>query len=105
MRHILRLKQHGLFIPLFNFESDTLILFSRVTSLLVEPIQRTHSQRAIGVVPNHVVYESLLDERAFFISFGITGSGQSFDETMSIATMSPTFALIELIIASSILNQ
>src|SRR5258706_744973 len=105
MRHMLRLKQHGLLIPLFNFDNDTLILFSRVTSLLVEPIQRTHSQRAIGVVSIHVAYASLADSRASFMSFGTIGSGQSFDESIVTIMVSPTFALIDLIITSSILNQ
>src|SRR5258708_26921414 len=102
---MLRLKQHGLLIPLCNFDSETLILFSRVTSLLVEPIQRTHSQRAIGVVSIHVAYASVVDISASFISFGTTGSGHSFDGTITIVTVSPTFVLMDLIMASSTLNQ
>jgi hypothetical protein len=51
--HAERLKQHGLRFPLFIFEMLTSIRRLRVSALLVAFTQRTHSQRAIGVISFH----------------------------------------------------
>ena len=45
-----RLKQQGLRLPLFIFEMVTSTRRWRVSGLLVALTQRTHSQRAIGVM-------------------------------------------------------
>jgi hypothetical protein len=48
-----RSKQHGLRLPLFIFDRLTSTRRLRVSGLLVAFTQRTHSHRAIGVIPFH----------------------------------------------------
>ena len=54
--HAERLKQQGLRFPLFIFEMLTSIRRLRVSGLLVAFTQRTHSQRAIGVMSIHTFW-------------------------------------------------
>jgi S-adenosyl-L-homocysteine hydrolase len=51
--HAERLKQQGRLFPLFIFEMLTSTRRLRVSGLLVALTQRTHSQRAIGVISFH----------------------------------------------------
>lgn len=48
-----RLKQQGLRFPLFIFAMVTSTRRLRVSGFLVALTQRTHSQRAIGVISRH----------------------------------------------------
>src|SRR6202021_3445959 len=51
--HAARLKQQGRRFPLFIFEMLTSTRRLRVSAFWVALTQRTHSQRAIGVIPFH----------------------------------------------------
>ena len=51
--HAARLKQQGRRFPLFIFEILTSTRRLRVSGFWVALTQRTHSQRAIGVIPFH----------------------------------------------------
>lgn len=51
--HAARLKQQGLRFPLFIFDMLTSTRRLRVSGFLVASTQRTHSQRAIGVMSFH----------------------------------------------------
>jgi hypothetical protein len=51
--HAARLKQHGRRFPLFIFEILTSTRRLRVSGFWVALTQRTHSQRAIGVISFH----------------------------------------------------
>src|SRR5262245_58217932 len=86
--HILRLKQQGLRSPALSFDSATRICLLRVWGLLVPRIQRSQSQRAIGVRSVHKAFACLSDARAFFISAGTSGSGHSLDGSIAIVMLS-----------------
>jgi len=75
--HAERLKQQGLRFPLFIFEMLTSIRRLRVSGLLVAFTQRTHYQRAIGVISFQTFW--ILRgafARAVSKSGGTSGSGQ-----------------------------
>ena len=88
--HDERSKQHGRRFPFRIFEMVTLTRRLRVSGSLVAFTQRTHSQRAIGVM-------SIQRPRIFrgaaasadARSLGTLGSGQSFVDVISILTVSP----------------
>ncbi len=88
--HELRLKQHGLRFPAFIFDNATPIRFLRVSEFFVEPIQRTQSQRALGVMSIHVDCAVGAEVRAFFKSAGTLGSGHSLMGSIAIVTLSPS---------------
>jgi hypothetical protein len=77
--HAARLKQQGRRLPLVNLEMLTSTRRLRVEGLLVAFTQRTHSQRAIGVIsvqrPRIAAGAAV---RAVRRSCGTVGSGQSF---------------------------
>src|SRR5205823_9336835 len=80
-----RLKQQGLRFPLFIFEMLTSTRRLRVSGLLVAFTQRTHSQRAIGVMSFHMPWIFCgAAASAASRSCGTFGSGQSFVDSISI---------------------
>src|SRR6188508_351931 len=85
-----RLKQQGRLFPLSIFEMLTSTRRRRVSVLFVAFTQRTHSQRAIGVMSLHrsrIVGGA--DARAVARSWGTTGSGQSLVIEMASVALSP----------------
>src|SRR2546425_10132604 len=77
--HAARSKQQGRRFPLFIFEIVTSTLRLRVSGFLVAFTQRTHSQRAMGVISFHrswIFWGAVA--RAVLRSCGTFGSGQSF---------------------------
>jgi hypothetical protein len=87
--HRLRLKQHGLRSPASSFDNATSMRRLRVSGLLVERIQRSQSQRAMGVIFTHRAFARGSDARASFKSAGTSGSGHSFDGSNASVTVSP----------------
>src|SRR6266567_976186 len=75
--HAARLKQQGRRFPLFIFEILTSTRRLRVSGFWVALTQRTHSQRAIGVIPSHTsrIFCGAA-ARAVSRSCGTFGSGQ-----------------------------
>ena len=71
---------------------ETSTLFARVLSLRVEPTQRTHSQRAIGVSDGQVSARSSASSSAAARSAGTSGSGQSFVVVRVNSTVLPSLA-------------
>src|SRR5258707_3171571 len=100
-----RLKQHGLRSPALSFEHAVSIRRLRVSGCLVEPIQRIQSQRAIGVISIQRVCASGAAASAFFKSAGTLGSDHSLTGSIANVTVSPTSALMALLMALSTLNQ
>ncbi len=103
--HELRLKQQGLRLPAFIFESATPMRFLRVSKFLVEPIQRIHSQRAMGVISFHVSNAVGEFVNSFFKSAGTFGSGHSLIGSISIVTVSPLSACAAALMFFSTLSQ
>jgi hypothetical protein len=89
--HAARSKQQGRRLPDRSFEMLTSTRRLRVSRFLVAFIQRTHSQRAIGVIPFHSSCISDAPARAVAKSCGISGSGQSLVGSISSVTVSPAF--------------
>src|SRR5512139_1739791 len=87
--HRLRLKQHGLRSPALSFDNATLMRRLRVSWLLVARIQRSQSQRAIGVIFTQRAFACGSDARALFKSSGTSGSGHSLDGSTASVTISP----------------
>src|ERR1700680_1538595 len=88
--HAARLKQQGRRFPLFSFEMLTSTRRLRVSGFWVALTQRTHSQRAIGVIPFHRSWifrgvSASADSR----SCGTFGSGQSLSDAISSFAVSP----------------
>src|SRR5258708_8047877 len=90
--HKLRLKQHGLLVPLLSFDRTTSICFWRVSGVLTARIQRIQSQRAIGVISIHRSSAFWEVERAFFKSSGTSGSIHSLVGSSETRTVSPAAA-------------
>ena len=88
--HAARSKQQGRRLPDRSFEMPTSTRRLRVSGFLVALIQRTHSQRAIGVISSHNEEISDALARAVRKSFGMSGSGQSLVGSISTATASPS---------------
>ena len=89
--HEARLKQQGRRFPLVSFEMLTSIRRLRVSTFPVALTQRTHSQRAIGVMSSHRSRTSGgAAARAEPRSFGTRGSGQSSRCSISSVAESPT---------------
>ena len=85
-----RSKQHGRRLPLSSLLMPTSTRRCRVAGFAVAPIQRTHSQRAIGVMSSHVSrIDSGASASAAARSSGTVGSGQSGRGTRQISTSSP----------------
>jgi hypothetical protein len=99
------LKQQAARFPDLSFESVFSIRIVRVSRFLVEPIQRIQSQRARGVISNHMRRTGGSDASAFAKSPGTFGSGQSAIGSSATEMVSPTFALADLSIVSLTLNQ
>ena len=88
--HAERLKQQGRLFPLFIFEMLTSTRRVRVSGFFVALTQRTHSQRAIGVISFHRFWISCgAAARAAARSWGTLGSGQSLVTSMSMVAVSP----------------
>jgi hypothetical protein len=88
--HAERLKQQGRLFPLFIFEMLTSTRRLRVSGFFVALTQRTHSQRAIGVVSFHRSWMFCgAAARAVARSGGTLGSGQSLVTSMSNVAVSP----------------
>src|SRR4051812_31429173 len=98
---MLRLKQHGLRSPAVSLENAVSIRRLRVSNLLVEPIQRIHSQRAIGVISIHRFCTLGLPLRAPLRSAGTAGSGHSLVDSTASFTASPTAAFTDFCIPLS----
>ncbi len=82
--HAERLKQQGRLFPLSIFEMLTSTRRRRVSGFFVALTQRTHSQRAIGVISLHRPWIFCgAAARAVARSCGTLGSGQSLVTTMS----------------------
>ena len=78
--HAERLKQQGRLFPPFIFEMLTSTRRLRVSGFLVELTQRTHSQRAIGVISFHRLWIfGGAAARAVARSWGTPGSDRSVD--------------------------
>src|SRR5258708_35193890 len=88
-----RLNQHGRRVPFFILDSATATWFVRVSGLLVARIQRSQSQRAIGVISRQTALAVGSAARAAVRSAGRSGSGQSLLGTSSTRTLSPVRAL------------
>jgi hypothetical protein len=90
--HAARLKQQGRRFPLCIFEILTSTRRLRVSGFWVALIQRTHSQRAIGVMPfqRFWIFCGAV-ARAASRSCGTFGSGQSLRGSISSAAVSPAF--------------
>jgi hypothetical protein len=86
-----RLKQQGRRFPLFIFDILTSTRRLRVSGFLVEFTQRTHSQRAIGVISFHRswIFRGAAS-RAVSKSCGTLGSGQSLVDSISSVAVSPS---------------
>jgi hypothetical protein len=88
--HEARLKQQGRRFPLFIFEMLTSTRRLRVSGLGVALTQRTHSQRAIGVIPFHRSWIfGGAAVRAASRSLGTFGSGQFLSVSISSVALSP----------------
>src|SRR5512141_2224572 len=103
--HWLRLKQHGLRSPALSFDNATSMRWLRVSRLLVARIQRSQSQRAIGVIFTHRAFARGSDFSALFKSAGTSGSGHSLDGSTAIVTIPLASILAALRREESILNQ
>src|SRR5208337_40485 len=103
--HRLRFQQHGLRSPASSFEQATSIRFLRVSELFVDRIQRTHSQRAIGVIRCQRLHACGADARALLRSAGTSGSIHSLTGLMDRGNVSPAAALMALSMVLSTLNQ
>src|SRR5512132_305529 len=101
----LRLKQHGLRSPALSFDNATSMRRLRVSWLLVARIQRSQSQRAIGVIFTHRAFACESDTSALFKSAGTLGSGHSLDGSTAIVTAPPTSIPVASRRAELILNQ
>src|SRR6202047_4375262 len=88
--HPARFKQQGRRFPLFIFEMLTSTRRLRVAAFGVALTQRTHSQRAIGVMP---VHRSRIfcgaAASAVERSCGMFGSGHSLRDSSSSVAISP----------------
>jgi hypothetical protein len=85
-----RSKQQGRRFPLFIFDKLTSTLRLRVSGFLVAFTQRTHSQRAIGVISFHTSWISCgAAARAVLKSCGTFGSGQPLVASISSVAVSP----------------
>ena len=88
--HADRLKQQGRLFPLCIFEMLTSTRRLRVSGFFVASTQRTHSQRAIGVISFHRFWIFCgAATRAVARSWGTLGSGQSLVTSMSRVAASP----------------
>jgi hypothetical protein len=104
--HAERLKQQGRLFPLFIFEMLTSTLRPRVSGFFVALTQRTHSQRAIGVISFHRSWIFCgAAATAAAKSSGTLGSGQSLVTSMSSAAVSPALTPAACCSASSIRIQ
>jgi hypothetical protein len=103
--HRLRLKQHGLRSPALSFDNATSMRRLRVSWLLVERIQRSQSQRAIGVIFVYRAFACGSAARALFKSAGASGSGHSFDGSNAIVTALPASPPTASHRSESTLNQ
>src|SRR5947207_6060422 len=104
--HAARLKQQGRRFPLFILEILTSTRRLRVSGLLVALTQRTHSQRAIGVMPFHSSWMFLgAAARAVSRSAGTFGSGQSLSGSIARVAVSPALTAAARCCFSSILIQ
>src|SRR5579872_520898 len=88
----LRLKQHGLLMPLLSFDRATSICFWRVSRVLTARIQRIQSQRALGVISFHKASAFGEVTKAFLKSSGTSGSIHSLVGSIETRTVSPAFA-------------
>src|SRR5699024_3042565 len=84
-----RSKQQGRRLPDSSFEIATSTRRARVSAFFVALIQRTHSQRAIGVRLCHMSSRSPASARAARRSCGTVTSGQSLRGLRLTATSSP----------------
>src|SRR6185503_16668910 len=75
--HAARSKKHGRRFPDRSLEMPTSTRRLRVSGFVVALIQRTHSQRAVGVMSFHNSEMSGASARALRKSLGMSGSGQS----------------------------
>jgi hypothetical protein len=103
--HWFRLKQHGLRSPDLSFDKATSMRRLRVSRLLVARIQRSQSQRAIGVIFLHRAFACRSDASALFKSAGTSGSGHSLDGSTAIVTAPLASIPVASRRAESILNQ
>jgi len=88
--HAARLKQQGRRFPLSIFEILTSTRRLRVSGFWVALIQRTHSQRAIGVISLHRLWIFCgAAARAVSRSCGTFGSGQSLSDSISSVAVLP----------------
>jgi hypothetical protein len=99
------LKQQAARFPDLSFESVFSIRIARVSRFLVEPIQRIQSQRATGVMSNHILRAGGSDASACAKSAGTLGSGHSVSGSSATDTESPTSALAALSMVLLTLNQ
>src|ERR1700733_7793501 len=101
-----RLKQEGRRFPLFSFEMLTSTRRLRVSGFFVALTQRTHSQRAIGVISFHRSWISCgAAARAAARSWGTLGSGQSLVTSMLSVAVSPALMPAACCSVSSTLIQ
>ena len=103
--HRLRLKQQGLRSPALSFDNATSMRRLRVSWLLVARIQRSQSQRAIGVIFTHRAFACGSDARALFKSAGTSGSDHSLDGSTTIVTVPPACIPAAFRRPESTLNQ
>ena len=104
--HAERLKQQGRLFPLFIFEMLTSTRRLRVSGFFVALTQRTHSQRAIGVISSHRSWIFCgAAARAVARSWGTLGSGQSLVTSMSRVASSPALMPAACCSVSSTLIQ
>jgi hypothetical protein len=88
--HAARLKQQGRRFPLLIFEMLTSTRRLRVSGFWVALTQRTHSERAIGVIPFHRAWIfSGAAASAVSRSCGTVGSGHSLSGSISTVAVSP----------------
>src|SRR5262245_9405616 len=104
--HAERSKQQGRLFPLFIFEMLTSTRRLRVSGFLVALTQRTHSQRAIGLISFHRFWIFCgAATRAVARSWGTLGSGQSLVISMSSVAVSPALMPAACCSVSSTLIQ
>src|SRR6266849_570520 len=104
--HAERLKQQGRLFPLFIFEMLTSTRRLRVSGFFVALTQRTHSQRAIGVISFHRSWIFCgAAATAVARSLGAFGSGHCLVPSMSSVTVSPALMPAACCSASSTLIQ
>jgi len=99
------LKQQAARFPDLSFESVFSNRIARVSRFLVEPIQRIQSQRARGVMSNHILRACGSDASALANPSGTFGSGHSAIGSSATDTESPTCALAALSNVLLTLNQ